>query len=130
MVVVNAQGEILGMENMIKMKIGKNEKMGLGERIDANFFFFKLYVASLPNISTLSKHSANHILLPKAGVLFFLLLLAKFEKFGPWSLSRSKGSGKARMALSWATTHLLFSFLKKLFSLKKIIYLIYLYFFY
>jgi hypothetical protein len=32
MVVVIAQGEILGTEDMIKMKIGKNEKMGLGER--------------------------------------------------------------------------------------------------
>jgi hypothetical protein len=40
MEVVITQGEILGTENMIKMKIGKNEKMGLGERIDANFFFF------------------------------------------------------------------------------------------
>jgi hypothetical protein len=39
MVVVIAQGEILGKENMIKMKIGKNEKMGLGEKIGANFFF-------------------------------------------------------------------------------------------
>jgi hypothetical protein len=42
MVVVITQGEILGTENMIKMKIGKNEKMDLGERIDANLFFFFL----------------------------------------------------------------------------------------
>jgi hypothetical protein len=38
MVVIFAQGEILGVENMIKKKIGKNEKMGLGGRIDEIFF--------------------------------------------------------------------------------------------